>query len=383
MLNRTRARRTLKAGRAGAFALIAATLLCDAAAADPTPGEVRLNQIQVIGTHNSYHAGLTPAVGALLQKKNPRAFDDLDYAHPALATQLDHGVRQIELDIYADTKGGRFAHPFGAAMAGSAAPPFDPEGVMQRPGFKVMHLQDIDYVSNCQPFVRCLAEVRDWSRAHPGHEPLFILVETKTQPPIPGVPMVAPEPFTEAVLDALDAEILSVFPRGELIVPDDVRRSSPTLRDAVQHGGWPALSAARGKVVFLLDQTNVTATYTASHPSLRGRILFTNADPAAPDAAFVERNDGPPAEIAELVRQGFLVRTRADADTHEGRSGDTARRDAALASGAQIVSTDYPAAEPARWTGYRVALPGGGALRCNPVNGPASCAAPPPKPPGG
>ena len=108
------------------------------------PPPIRLNQIQVIGTHNSYHAGLTPAVGNLLRQKNPKAFDELDYSHPALTRQLDSGVRQLELDIYADTQGGRFAHPFGAAMAGKDAPPFDPDGVMRRPGFKVLHLQDID-----------------------------------------------------------------------------------------------------------------------------------------------------------------------------------------------------------------------------------------------
>ena len=354
-----------------------AAALCGLVVAGATVGEtpppLRLDQIQVIGTHNSYHAGLTPAVAALLRQKNPKAFDELDYSHPSLTRQLDGGVRQLELDIYADTQGGRFAHPFGAAMAGRDAAPFDPDGVMRRPGFKVLHLQDIDYVSNCQPFTACLAEIRAWSQAHPGHDPLFILVETKTQPPIPGVPMVAPEPFTADVLDALDAEIRSVFPRDEMILPDDVRGTWPTLREAVRHGNWPTLAAARGKVVFLLDQTNVTATYTAGHPSLQGRVLFTNADPAAPDAAFVERNDGPAAEIADLVRQGFLVRTRADADTAEGRTGATARRDAALASGAQLVSTDYPAAEPARWTGYSVALPGGATVRCNPVTAPAGC----------
>jgi len=362
-------------GPVGLMALLSLAAAAGGLAQPALAGDdaLRLNQIQVIGSHNSYHAGLTPAVGAMLRQKNPKSFDELDYAHPGLAAQLDGGVRQLELDIYADTRGGRFARPFGAAIAGAAAPAYDPAGVMLRPGFKVLHLQDIDYVSNCQPFTGCLAEVRSWSRAHPGHVPLFILVETKTQPPIPGVPMVAPEPFTEAALDALDAEVLSVFPRDALITPDDVRGDWPTLREAVLHQGWPTLAAARGKVVFLLDQTNVTATYTASHPSLRGRVLFTNADPAAPDAAFVERNDGSPGEIAGLVRQGFLVRTRADVGTQEGRTGDTARRDAALASGAQLVSTDYPAAEPARWTGYHVDLPGGGALRCNPVNAPKRC----------
>ena len=40
-----------------------------------------------------------------------------------------------------------------------------------------------------------------------------------------------------------------------------------------------------------------------------------------------------------------------------------------IASGAQILSTDYPASEPARWEGhYFVSLPGNVPARCNPVN---------------
>ena len=65
-------------------------------------------------------------------------------------------MRQIELDVYADTKGGLYAHPAGPAMAAAAGlpadPPFDPDGIMMKPGFKVMHVQDVDYRSNCQPF---------------------------------------------------------------------------------------------------------------------------------------------------------------------------------------------------------------------------------------
>ena len=45
------------------------------------------------------------------------------------------------------------------------------------------------------------------------------------------------------------------------------------------------------------------------------------------------------------------------------------RREQALASGAQYVSTDYPVRDP-RFTDYRVALPGGSAARPNPVSGP-------------
>ncbi|HEX4742383.1 MAG TPA: phosphatidylinositol-specific phospholipase C1-like protein [Caulobacteraceae bacterium] len=353
------------------FCLAAASALSAIAASDT---DLRINQIQVIGTHNSYHAGLTPGVAKLLQATNPKAFDGLDYSHGDLTAQFDHGIRQVELDIYADAKGGRFARPFGATLNTGGLAAFDPQGVMSKPGFKVMHVQDIDYVSNCQPFTACLSAIRAWSRAHPRHAPIFVLVETKTQPPIPGVPgMAAPEAFTAETLDALDAEIRSVFPAGELITPDQVRGRHATLEDAVLHGGWPTLKSARGKLVFLLDQQNVTDTYRTGHPSLAGRVLFTNATPGQPDAAFVEENEGAPDVIGDLVKRGYLVRTRSDVDTKEGRSGDTTLRDKALSSGAQIVSTDYPWYEPSRWTNYSVSLPGHTPARCNPVNAPRSC----------
>jgi hypothetical protein len=343
-----------------------------------TGGEVKLNQIQVIGTHNSYHAGISPNEAKVWQAKYAQAYAGLDYRHPALAQQFDAGVRQIELDIFADSKGGRYAHPAGPQMAVAAGfpadPDFDPNGIMNKPGFKVMHVQDVDYRSNCQPFTGCLEQVRAWSHAHPDHAPIFILVETKQGVP-PGLKLTPTEPFTPAVFDALDAEILSVFPREEIITPDQVRGGYPTLEAAVLAGNWPTLAAARGKVIFLMDQRPVGPIYLEGHPSLRGRILFTNAAPGEPDAAFIERNDGPPAEITALVRKGYLIRTRTDADTKEARVDDTSRRDAMIASGAQILSTDYPANEPARWAGaYRVKLPGDAkAVRCNPVNAPSNC----------
>ncbi len=342
------------------------------------PGTVKMNQIQVIGTHNSYHAGIAPSETKLWQQKNPKLYAALEYTHPSLTAQLDAGVRQLELDVFADTKGGRYAHPSGPEQVGAAKlppdPEFDPKGVMTRPGFKVMHVQDVDYRSNCQPFIACLEEVHAWSRAHPRHIPIFLLIETKQAPPRNSA-LTAPEPFTPATFDALDAEIRSVFSAGEMIVPDDVRGQHDSLEEAVLAGEWPSLDAARGKVVFLMDQHDVTPIYLQGHPSLRGRVLFTNSDPGQPDAAFLERNDGPAGEIAELVRMGYLVRTRTDADTKEARANDTARRDAMIASGAQILSTDYPASEPAAWDGhFSVALPQGAKVaRCNPANSPAAC----------
>ena len=64
-------------------------------------------------------------------------------------------------------------------------------------------------------------------------------------------------------------------------------------------------------------------------------------------------------EITALVEKGYLIRARTDSDTKEARTDSTARRDEMMASGAQMLSTDYPVNEPARWTGhYVVALPG-------------------------
>jgi predicted alpha-1,2-mannosidase len=282
------------------------------------PGTVKLNQIQIIGTHNSYHAGIAPSESKIWQSKYAKAYEVLDYKHPPLSQQLDSGVRQVELDVFADTSGGRYAHPAGpqtvAAAGLPADPPFDPEGVMSKPGFKVMHVQDLDYRSNCQPFTVCLEEIRRWSQLHPRHIPIFILVETKQGSP-KGAKVTDPEPFTAATFDALDEEIRSVFPPSELITPDDVRGDFGSLEEAVLTGHWPSLDIARGKVMFLLDQHADGPVYLDGHPSLRGRVLFTNADPGSSDAAFIERNDGPAGEISELVRKGYLVRTRTDADT--------------------------------------------------------------------
>jgi hypothetical protein len=338
---------------------------------------VHVNQIQVIGSHNSYHAGFAPSERKYLEMKNPKALRELDYHHAPLADQLSGGVRQIEIDVFADTKGGRFAHPAivqGVAKAGLAADPdFDPQHEMDKPGFKVMHVQDVDERSTCHTFVACLTQVRTWSKQHPQHVPIFILVETK-EGALRGMPdAVKTEPFTPEIFDALDAEIRSVFKTGEMITPDEVRGSASSLVEAVHAGKWPTLAKARGRVIFLMDQQHAGPIYVQGHPSLRGRILFTNALPGAPDAAFVEQNGGTVAEIDALVKQGYLVRTRTDEGTEQARTNDTTRRDLALSSGAQMISTDYPSSEPSQWTKFSVGLPGGLVARCNPINKPTGC----------
>ncbi|MCA6277433.1 MAG: hypothetical protein IM662_06715, partial [Phenylobacterium sp.] len=134
-------------------------------------------------------------------------------------------------------------------------------------------------------------------------------------------------------------------------------------------GGWPSLGAARGKVFFAVDEgPQKVALYSQDRPSLEGRAAFVNTDRfEAPYAAYVTLND--PAKdalrIMEALGRGMVVRTRADADTIEARTGDRGRQAAAFASGAQYISTDYMMPD-LRLSDYVVTLPGGGTGRLAP-----------------
>ena len=281
---------------------------------------LRLNQIQVLGTHNSYH--VAPAPGANLTP-------DRDITQAPLTVQLERqSVRQIELDVHA-TQGGPLA---------------------------VFHLRG-DEGTTCPTFVECLREVRAWSESRRGHVPLFVLVEPKHE--------------LGAVVDGrvVDAEIRSVFRPDQLLTPDDVQGGWPSLRLAIQQGGWPRLGSVRNKIVFVYnDKVPTRMEYTSDETSLQGRAMFVYASPPSPLAAVDSVPDArvEGARIAGLIGAGLIVRTRADDSGVEARANDSSRAAAALASGAQLVSTDYPVPAP---SGYVVPAPGNPA-RCNPVTAP-------------
>lgn len=362
--------------RVAVYELIAAVARALEGCPYPRDGALRLNHLQVVGTHNSYHVQADPPVfAALLAFSEPLA-RTLEYTHIPLFDQFEtQGIRQIELDVFADPVGGLYASPLGLVLQTG-----DPRSVIPElltPGLKVLHVQDIDYQSTCRRFVDCLETVKAWSDAHPLHMPMMVLVEAKDDvlPPNLGFDFVVPIPFGAAELDQIDAEIRSVFPPEQLITPDDVRGGHDTLADAIRTDGWPTLAASRGKVLFCLDNEGRRTLYLDGHPSLRGRVMFSPASLNSDDAGFLKLND-PIRDfdrIQDAVAQGFVVRTRADGDTVEARSGNTTPRDTALASGAQWISTDYPVPNPDFGTGYRVEMPGGMPARCNPISAPDAC----------
>jgi hypothetical protein len=390
----------LSASRAQAVTLVFRDETADAY--DPgVDDQVRLNEIQTLGTHNSYRYRPARALFDILMgarevvKASGVDPYELDYAARPLAEQFTRlGARQIELDVFADPAGGLYADRAFNHLTNNAVPVASGIAALNAPGYKVLHIQDLDYNSHCWTFVSCLEQVRDWSLANPSHLPLMILVEVKDEPlPLPDAALAllggrtpATPPVVDAtLLDDLDAEIRSVFTNpSQVLTPDAVRADAATLREAVTTTGWPTLAASRGKVLFALDNgARVRDEYVRDRPSLQGRMMFADVGSASlPGAAFFKLNNAADPAIAQRVTDGFIVRTRADGPYTSllpvaAPSGRTSWRQA-LASGAQWVSSDYlertdSANTEVRTSPYSAFFPIGGVARCNPVNRPAAC----------
>ena len=182
-------------------------ILVVCAASCSSDGALRLNQIQLKGTHNSYHR----RPGLVLVSEH-------DYEHQPLDVQLEQlGVRVFELDIH-----------------------------QRSDGFLVYHLPVVDSRSTCRRLRDCLETVKRWSDSHTGHVPLFIWIEPKDDVDL----LRRVDDF-----EALDAEILAVWPRQRLITPDLVRGERESLRAAIELDGWPRLDAVRGRAMFILLDT--------------------------------------------------------------------------------------------------------------------------------
>lgn len=332
---------TLLSGRAAVVLLVAlASCACGTRSEDgagkPTfnysrDGSIRLDQIQLEATHNSYHVapdGVTNPAWA--------------YTHAPLDRQLeDQGVRGLELDTHFNADSGVF---------------------------EVYHVKFLDEGTRCRLFTDCLATIKSWSDAHPAHQTLFIHMEPKDAPP-PGDP--------EAWLAELESEVLTVWPRDRLVTPDDVRGDAATLRDAVTKRGFPTLGETRGKMLIYVDNTSTFRdAYTHGGQDVHGRLMFSDSSPDDPFAAVRILNDpiGDQQQIADAVHSHFIVRTRADGEGTPPPPGDTTQYDAAVPGGAQIVTTDFPSADEGGG-GYIFKLPDGKPSRCNPVTGPSECSA--------
>jgi hypothetical protein len=288
-------------------------LVADAAPPDAAPdasSDLRLNHLQMRGTHNSYHIHSDYDVA------------DWDYDLPPLEEQLGPlGVRQLELDVHYDKDTDRF---------------------------DVFHIPRLDDHTHCRRLADCLGILKTWSDAHPRHHLMFVFVEPKD------------DVDTEKVyrhFPALEADVLSVWPRERIVAPDDVRGGHASLREAVTTDGWPRVDDTRGKILLvLLDSDANRDAYLQWTPDLAGHLFFPLV--AEDDPRFAVVSDDSPdrdeAHLHDLVAGGFIVRSLSTSD---------AEREAAIRAGVHCISNDHP----------ELIDLGGTPSRCNPVSAPPGC----------
>src|SRR5205085_3481712 len=149
--------------RSSSAALLFLVLLaaCQHGALAPSPDRlIHVNEVQVRGTHNSYQPPLA-----------------------ALDRQLDGGVRQLELDVWAQPD-GRFA---------------------------VYHSAN-DKRTTCVTLDECLAPARMWLLGHRRAVPVYLVIEDKD---LSGA-------GTAQELDALDEAVAADLPGRLLVRPSEV-----------------------------------------------------------------------------------------------------------------------------------------------------------------
>ncbi|SDS71468.1 Ca2+-dependent phosphoinositide-specific phospholipase C [Microterricola viridarii] len=293
-------------------------------AGDPTVTEtLPFNELQTIATHNSYVQEPTWLQLQVLDLFDPGQAVALQYGHAPLWDQLEAGIRSLEIDVRWNGE-----------------------------SFEASHVPLVANRSTMPDFALGLREIALWSEAHPAHLPISIMLEPKADYLFLDPAL---KPFDTAACAALDATVTDAL-GDRLFTPGDLQGEGPSLREAVAATGWPSVAEMRGSVLFFYAENKRARELCfdgdANNPE---RAIFASSHSAADDAVFAVRDDPWDPAVAADLTDGILVRLRADADLKPSEEG----RNLAFATGAQIVSTDFPPGAPEEGTGYSAVFPGG------------------------
>ncbi len=303
----------------------------------------RMNQIQVIGTHNSYHKRPQYLTWAKDYVEYTKGWD---YEHLPLDIQLENGVRSLELDIHNT-----------------------PEG------WKVMHAPKFDAESTCPNLCECLRVIREWSDKNPKHVPITVLIEWKSEGPTIDKTITIPQ---KEDLERIEKDILEVWNKERIITPDFVRGKYNTLEDAILKKGWPLLDHVRGKIMFIFhNRAQLRDYYLEKYPNLEGSLMFVNSRPGEPYSATVIIDNPFHEKIPTWVQQGYFIRVFGGDPKHLTINQVKTKDERAFSCGAQVISTDNPPGEACPKTGYFTTFPDGSTIRWNPINSPINISTPP------
>lgn len=281
-------------------------------------GGLKFNELRYTATHNSYQTESIDEIKQLYRKLSELTFglvaaNTADFISPTLTEQLNSGIYSLELDIEV----------------------FDRDGDIS---FTCMHAPQIQMTTSCYDLELAMKEIKMWSDNNPNHLPVTIIIEPKGL----FLPMENMQSLNLEYAKVLD-EMLERALGDTLFTPADMLRDYESFGEMRAADDWCEVKDMLGKVLILMHECSTTEKYIALDESLKSQAMFPmlrEEDIERDCASFLLLNDPRESfeEIENAVENKLIVRTRADKFTEVTAE----RREKAFASGAQIISTDYP-----------------------------------------
>ncbi|MBE6748178.1 MAG: phosphatidylinositol-specific phospholipase C domain-containing protein [Ruminococcaceae bacterium] len=280
---------------------------------------VKLNEIAILGTHNSYQRLATAETRFAMNIVDTITFkkfglNTFDFQMDTLTGQLEMGIRNVEIDIETLDKDNKIE-------------------------FKVTHNTIVDNASSAYDFTKALTEIKMWSDNNPGHIPVIVIVEPKSFV----IEINGMKKFSLGYAKELDKIIENTL-GDSLLTPKDVLRNYASFKEMRENDDWISLKEAQGKILVLLHDCDVTESYIALDESIKTQKMFPMLrydDRNESYTSFILENDPWNADSrkAETIDEcNLIVRTRADKypDFSDERYEITEN------CGSQIITTDFP-----------------------------------------
>lgn len=303
---------------------------------------IKFNELSFLGTHNSYQKVIIEETKKLYESLSALTFglysaENLDFESETLTDQLNCGIRSFEIDIET----------------------FDRDGEIS---FTCMHNPYFEMSTSCYDFSLAMKEISMWSDNNPGHLPITLLVEPKSI----FIPLEDMEFFNIEYAEALDDTLRETL-GDKLFTPADMQRDYASFGEMRAADGWCEVKDMLGKVVVLLHDCSATEKYIAIDPAVKTQAMFPvlrEGDVDRDCASVILCNK--PEKLLKIKEdiinnRKIMVRTRAD---QFNRISEDARKNA-FASGANIISTDYPVRTDTGYGDYVVTFGGKTTVRPN------------------
>ncbi len=279
---------------------------------------VKLNEIVVMGTHNSYQL-----LGTLPKRGLMKTFQIISFGlvenkavfeMDTFTEQLEQGIRNLEIDIET----------------------VDDEGDIS---FIVTHSAIIDNVSSAYNLAKGLEEIAMWSDNNPGHLPIYLLIEPKDDV----LSINNMKNFSLEYAMEFDKVLRQVL-GDRLLTPAQAMGEYESFEEMRKADDWPALTQVAGKIIVLMHPCSVTQEYIDTDTSIKTQAMFPMlrfGDIDKTYASFILDND--PVSAAEnnkktVDENNLMVRTRAD----DYPDFSDERYNFADNCGSHIITTDYP-----------------------------------------